>query len=342
MLLWFTQSRNLPPLIVGNPNDISVIPRLDQPGVQTLFGDGEGDDEMSVGVRLDYGKYLSDNIGIGGRFWTLADNSVSASYNASNYNGSLGIYNFDYNPTVAPNPGNDSVVLSANNGGLNVLGNARVEDSVELWAAEAYARLKFSCNKNCRLDFIGGFSHINLENDFGLNANVVDVTGLVRSYSDSLSTENEFNGGQVGFEMVMNRGRWMARSLTKVHLGNMEQTATASGSRSQVAAGGGAATTLDGGIFTVDTLGTATDDTFAFIPEVNFKLAYRFRKNVLLSAGYSFLYFDSVVMASDILDRNIDGQAVNSFTTPNFLTTPVIQDSSFWVQGVDLGIVIDF
>ncbi len=87
--------------------------------------------------------------------------------------------------------------------------------------------------------------------------------------------------------------------------------------------------------------GTHSRDEFAFAPEMNFKLAYRFRDNVLLSAGYSFIYFDSVALNGDNVDRLIDGQ---NFNTNVFGNRPefVFNDSSLWVQGLDLGVTIDF
>jgi hypothetical protein len=82
-------------------------------------------------------------------------------------------------------------------------------------------------------------------------------------------------------------------------------------------------------------------DLFTFAPEANFKLAYRFRPNVLLSVGYSFIYFDNVAMTGAVLDRTIDGTSLlpgPSGDRPAF----VFDDDSLWVHGIDLGAVIDF
>ncbi|MCG8648456.1 MAG: BBP7 family outer membrane beta-barrel protein, partial [Pirellulales bacterium] len=80
---------------------------------------------------------------------------------------------------------------------------------------------------------------------------------------------------------------------------------------------------------------------FAFIPEANLKVGYRVRENLSLSVGYSFIYFDNVALNGDIVDRVVDG---TSLTTGVFSTRPAFdfEDSSLWVQGIDLGMVLNF
>jgi hypothetical protein len=83
-------------------------------------------------------------------------------------------------------------------------------------------------------------------------------------------------------------------------------------------------------------------DVFSFAPEANFKLGYRFRKNVLLSAGYSFIYWDNVALNGDVVDTVISDPAL--LNTGTFGPRPefTFDDSSLWVQGLDLGVIIDF
>jgi hypothetical protein len=88
--------------------------------------------------------------------------------------------------------------------------------------------------------------------------------------------------------------------------------------------------------------GTFEEDVFAFIPEANFKLAYQLRKNMQFSVGYSFLYFDNVALNGSVMDRVItDGAALQTGVVgarPAF----VHNDSSLWVQGIDLGLSVNY
>jgi hypothetical protein len=345
LLLWFTGDRPSPPLVVGsNSNSLPVLPEGGANNVSVLFGDSIEGDELSAGVRLDYGKYISDNVGIGGRFWTLAENSSDYLASSDGVNQpSLGLSHFDTTPGFV---GESALLVGFSGDGVvgnsaaDFVGTVGIEDALDLMGAEAYARLKFSCTKNCRLDFLGGFSYFQVDNLLRIGADVQNpLVDRQRVYLDRFETENRFYGGQVGFEMVMNRGKWQARSLTKVHLGNMEQTLQASGGASDTT--GGVGSTTLGGLYTLETRGTDTRDEFTFVPEANFKLGYRFRKNVLLSTGYSFLYFDDVALAGNSIDRNIAASA-NLNTTVANPNAPSIRDGNLFVHGLDLGVIIDF
>ena len=97
----------------------------------------------------------------------------------------------------------------------------------------------------------------------------------------------------------------------------------------------------NGGLLALGNQGTYERDKFAFVPEMNFKLGYRFRDHVEMSVGYTFMYFDDVVLVGDVLDRTIDPSVLN--TNGPYGTRPAFDfdDSGLWVQGIDLGVVID-
>ena len=132
----------------------------------------------------------------------------------------------------------------------------------------------------------------------------------------------------------------MLRTLTKVHLGNMNQQVTMTGN-SSVATPPGAPVTQPVGMLVLGNPGTFERDEFAFAPEVNLKLAYRFRPNVLLSVGYSFIYWDNVAQAGDFIDPKFSGSTLNT-AGPYGQDTFAWKDSSLWTQGIDLGFVLDY
>ena len=87
--------------------------------------------------------------------------------------------------------------------------------------------------------------------------------------------------------------------------------------------------------------GDYSRDVFAFAPEANFKLACQLRNNIAFTVGYSFIYFDNVSLTGDAVDDSIDGSTI---ATGAFGTRPAFDfdDSSLWVQGVDLGLSIAY
>ncbi|MEE2938524.1 MAG: BBP7 family outer membrane beta-barrel protein [Planctomycetota bacterium] len=339
-LLWFAQSRDMMPLVTLGPagsdptfSDDLILPA----GASVAFGDSI-DGGLSAGFRGDYGRWISSNVGLGGRFWIMSENEDS--FAAGGAGTGTSIARTFLNLASA---GEDSVII--NNDGTGTLsqfgGDVSASSSLNLWAAEAYTRLKFSCDKQHRVEFLGGFSHFEIDDDLAIaSTSIENASSRVTTFSDRFEAENRFNGGQLGFEMVINRGKWTARSLTKVHLGNMNQKYTIAGTTSDTLSG--ATSNFDVGMLARENSGTFEKDVFAFIPEANFKLAYELRKNMQFSVGYSFLYFDNVALNGSVMDRVItDGAALQTGVVgarPAF----VHNDSSLWVQGIDLGLSVNY
>lgn len=338
-LLWFVQPRDTAPLIVESNG--GTLPFLGEPSARTVFG-GNTDTDLSVGFRGDMGVWLSDNVGVGGRFWII-DSSGEDYSNASNGD-NLSIGRSFFDPEL---PGESGLIVAFD--GV-FQGSIQAESELDMLGAEAYARMKIGCSKNAQLNLIGGYSHFQIDDSLRISSTTLNESatggnpiGTNRFFSDDFDIDNEFNGGQVGFDMVMQRGRWTVSSLTKVHMGNMSQSLDFQGFNTRTVPGV-APTTQSGGVLAPVGGFSANEDVFSFIPEANFKMAYKFRKNVSLSVGYSFLYFDNVALVGDNLIRNIDASSIGTGvagTNPNY-TAGNIEDSGLWVQGIDLGFVIDF
>lgn len=330
-LLWFPQARRSPALVTtAAPGGFPILPNT-----AVAFGD-EIDGGLSPGFRGDVGKYVGHGLGIGGRFWILDDNGDSYDASGDGTDQTIGRPFFNTDQNI------EDALLVASTLGTGFTGSVSAESSLDMLAAEAYGRLTFGSGRDYHVDLIGGYTHFDIEDRLSITSTTVtNTTARARTFSDLFETENKFHGGQIGFESVINKGRWMARSLTKVHLGNMNQHVHIDGSSSDVTPPA-AVQTFDRGLLALGNQGDYERDVFTFAPEVNFKLAYRFRPSVLLSVGYSFIYWDNLALAGEVIDRNIDFATVgnnNAYTArPSF----DFVDSSLWVQGIDLGVIIDF
>lgn len=344
-LMWFTPNRDMPALVTTSaPGTFPTLPEGGSDMVEVAFGN-QIQGELSGGYRGDYGIWVSKNIGLGGRFWILAENNDSYYAEGDGTGASIGIpfYNISTDSE-------DSVLINIDGnlaGGSTFGGVVAAESSLDMRGYEFYSRTRFSCTKSCRLEFLGGYSHFDIKDRLQIGSARINLanpaTLRTRTFRDSFEADNDFNGGQLGFEMMITRGRWMARSMTKVHLGNMEQTYRISGVSTDDPDGPGASSPniTSGGILAQGNQGEFSRDVFAFAPEANFKLGYRFRKNVLLSVGYSFIYWDNVALNGDVVDRLISDPS--QLNTGTFGNRPEFNfnDSSLWVQGIDLGVIID-
>ena len=92
---------------------------------------------------------------------------------------------------------------------------------------------------------------------------------------------------------------------------------------------------VPGGIFAQPTnIGTQTHNHFCYSPEINANLLYNINSNWRAMVGYSFIYWNQVVLAGNQIDRNVNlGQATGGPQVP----LPKFQRSDFWVQGISLG-----
>ena len=165
---------------------------------RAAFG-GDIDNELSGGFRGDYGVYLTDNIGVGGRIWFMANNNDS--YYAEGDGSTMSIGRPFFNTSLG--------LCARKTPSLS----PKRACSPERWrstprptcgGAEAYSRLRFSCTKSARLDFIGGYSHFEINDQLAISSTTItNATARNRTLQDLFETKNRFDGGQVGFEMVM-------------------------------------------------------------------------------------------------------------------------------------------
>ncbi len=351
-LLWFPQARKMPVLVASaDPGDLPILGPGGgpAPGVTPLFG-GEIDGGLSAGFRADYGKWIDKDFGIGGRFWWLGENGQSYSGNDLNgADGSVGRPFFEINPGAPNGVGESALLIAFADADSEFTGDVSAESTLEMLAAEIYGRFRLGSSDSHQLDFIAGYSYFRVDDKLSISSSTTTVVsdpldpppGTIRTFSDRFEAENRFNGGQLGFELSATRGCWMVRSLTKVHLGNMQQKYSASGSSTNAIIPNAPAQFDIGMLVQDNNSGTFETDVFAFAPEANFKLAYRFRPNVLLSVGYSFIYFDNLALTGSVIDRNLNGPLLGtgvSGISPAF----AYDDSNLWIHGIDLGAVIDF
>ena len=344
-LLWHTQDRDSPALVATGP--VPGFPVL--PNAQVAFGD-KLQGEFSGGFRLDTGKYVTENFGVGLRFWILANNNDSFFATASQDPTRPGQLISMTRPFFNTTTGTEDALAISTNGslilspaGAGTEGKVWADSAVNMWAAEAYTRLRLKCNDNCQVDFLSGYSHLNLDDTLRISSDTLVIPNTVFLAHDEFETRNQFDGGQLGFELSVTEGRLTFRSMTKVHRGNMNQQVSIEGTHF-LGGLGDPIVYQDGGFLAQGNQGNYERNKFAFIPEANFKLEYCIRNNISLSMGYSFLYFDNVALAGSQIDRNINPTVIPGGGGGPFPANPsfTFNDSGMWVQGLDLGLRWDF
>lgn len=341
-LLWFAQGRRSPALATTSAQ--GVLPVEDANGVTTEFGGPDGIvSGLLPGFRLSGGMYLGDcdKVAIGGRVFGIF--SDDQQFNAaSDGSTSLGVPFF--NVAGQPDPFNDAYLVGFTTGGGAPVsdGELAARSDLDMVSAEASIYWLLGRSSNHRIDLVSGYTFSRLKNSIGLSTSSTNrftgdtiPDGTIFRTEDLFATENVFNGGHLGVLSTVTRSRVSLSTLAKISFGNMRQSSAITGSTFQD--DGVAPATFAGGIFAQQSnIGEITRDSFAFIPELGLKLGYSVRENLQLTVGYTFMMYSSVAMAGDQMDQVLDLTQVGG--AAGVRPSPSFQDTSFWLQGIDLGL----
>ena len=155
-LLWLLCPTAMPSLITtSDPQTLPVLPEGGSDNVETAFGD-QVNGEVSGGVRLDFGKQVSEDFSIGGRLWWMANNDDS--YSASGNGSEMSIGRPFYNVSLLDN---DALLVAleqpAGSNDPNFTGAIAAQSQISLWAAEAYGLITLAEVEGSSLDLIGGY-----------------------------------------------------------------------------------------------------------------------------------------------------------------------------------------
>jgi Putative beta barrel porin-7 (BBP7) len=349
-LLWFGQRRNTPALITTSAQ--GVLPIAGAAGVTSEFGGADGvTSGLLTGYSLSGGKYIDScqKIGVGGRVFGIFQNSQSRTI-ASDGSTSIGIPLFNLGGLPIANAGvgvEDAYLVAFQNGNTPVSsGTVTARADLNMIGAEAstYFLLGRSCDH--RIDFVSGYTYNKLKDSVSLTSSVTDLftgnlvpNGTVFDSNDLFAAENEFHGAHLGVLSSVVHKRITLSTLAKVSFGNMTQNVGIRGSLNQTFNG---SQTFPGGIFTQESnIGEYSRNRFAFLPEMRVKMGYALSDCLKINVGYSFMYWSSVALAGNQIDRTIDfSQNLGGGTAnrPGFNFV----DSGYWMQGVDVGLAWTF
>jgi hypothetical protein len=211
-----------------------------------------------------------------------------------------------------------------------------------MWGAEANFVKTMCCTWVGEFDIILGVRYIYLEDYLTIDA----VTDNVSSTHDSFDAKNNFYGGQIGVRHILDCENWRFETNVKLALGDTNEELNVSGSSSLPLFAAGSK--LPGGFYTAaSNLGDTSQNRFGLVAEADFTAAYKLTDNILLTAGYTFLYWDHVYRSGNQIDGNINpalNPALSTINPTGGPASPARQnaESSFWAQGISLGVRFSF
>jgi hypothetical protein len=341
-LLWFIRGQSLPPLLTTGPLVSPVPGALGQPGTAILFGNNSTfNSNPYSGVRLRGGYWFNDNHGLGldlGGFFLGGDNRT---FRAS----SVGVP-FLGRPFFNVSTGAQDVEDVAAPG---LAGNFSAVSTFFLYGAEANLRRNLCCGCNWFIDGFIGWRLLGLNESLSMNENLAVVSstnpalpaGSTFLVNDRFSTNNLFNGGQIGAIGEYRLGRWSLDLRTSLGVGGTMQYANVSGSTTS-AGPGILPTTSPGGLLALSSnIGPHTRGMVSFIEEVGLNLGYQFTNHIRGFVGYNFLFWSNVIRPGNQIDLNVNPNLIPP-VVPGGPNRPAFafNGSNFWVQGIQFGIDI--
>ncbi|HTN76416.1 MAG TPA: BBP7 family outer membrane beta-barrel protein [Pirellulaceae bacterium] len=331
-LLWWRSGMDLPPLVTtAAPGTAQAnAGLLGLPTTSNLYGGEREEFPVRPGGRLELGMWFdrSECLGIGGRFFRLGD--ADATYSAlSTGSPILAI------PFTEGFNGTNNARLIGFPGTFN--GNLNVTMSSEFMGGDAYLRTEWCRPHWGRIDLIGGYQFVRINEGLTIDSTVSDNLGATNRIIDNFQTRNEFHGGQIGFLANVDQGCWSLDMLAKVGLGNMQEEVTISGQG--ITTVGSSQATIASGLFTQPTnIGTYSRNQFVAIPELGVNVAWHATQCLDLNVGYTAIYYSSVIRPNGALDTTVNTTQVNGGT----LSGPArpafsFDETSMVVHGLSFG-----
>jgi hypothetical protein len=332
-LLWAIKGGHLPPLVTtGSPNSLGV---LGQPGTSVLLGDKDVNGGPFSGGRFVGGVWLDDDhiYGFEGSYFFLAERSVKESaVSPGGLNAPILARPF-FN--VLTNQEDAELLAIPGQQAASVL----VTATTSLQGAEATGVVGLCSGCRYRLEMLLGFRFLELDDKLGIAQQISFApnapvnAGSVINQLDQFDTGNRYYAGQLGVRAETCYNGFLLGAVGKLALGANEEIANIAGATRFAAPGRNPLISSGGLLALPSNIGRFTHSEFAVVPEFGIQLGYQFAPHVRAFAGYTFLYWSTVIRSGDQIDRGLNPAQVG----PN---RPVFSfhETDFWAQGGNFGL----
>jgi hypothetical protein len=350
-LRWELECTDLPPLVTAGPDTepLDEVGQLDNPTTEILFGDEEVGGDWRRGYRI-YAGYWLDDCGccaIVGDYFRMCDDDFD--FEAGDTPGLI-----ITRPFFNTETGEDDTQLVSVPDELS--GTVEIEGGDDFEGAGiAVQRNVWCCCNPCgpssMVNLLGGYRHYRYDSDLVITENLLVlpnttsplVPGTTIFLQDEFRTRNEFHGGEVGLQGLVQPSWWWIDGLAKFSIGSHHREVTIDGETINTVPNAGTAE-FEGGLLTseVTNIGDYSDTTLAIIPEFRLGVGGHIWKGISVRAGYNLILWNAVAQAGNQLPpglevdpRNLPPVQPGGGPEPEF---PGIRGSSFLAHGFDFAI----
>ena len=344
-LLWWVRDSGMPgPLVTTG--DVASAGILGRNGTQVVYGGSGIDQDHFNGLRMTGTFWMDDEQKLGFRWSGFVLEGQSEIFLARS--------DAAGNPVIA-RPIFDSLrrqetvsLVSFPDAFAGGIGSSL---STRLWGCESNAIGTLKSTDMMKLRWLAGYRYLRLDDKLniyqtptlledGLAGFFGDVlqAGDTLAIHDQFLAKNQFWGGQIGGEADLKLGPAVINGYAKLALGDSNQALDVNGSTVLLRPGDPARAGGGGVYTTLGNIGRYRHNVFAVVPELGFNVGIQPMRNVRAMVGYTFLYWSSVIRASDQVSR-----ITNPTTVPSSLRYGPVQGSpqpqvpfdqtDFWRRG---------
>lgn len=347
-LLWYVKSYKTPVLLAAGPTNVPAVSlgALGAGGATPVYGGDPIDANPRYGGRITLGYWFSPKWAVEATGLYLFPQTEDFASASGNYpTSALG------RPFFSANRNAEASELIGLPGAIS--GSFLSESRSQLYGGELNLRRRLWDTCNSRLDLIGGYRFLRLEESLVIteSAKVLagQFAGLEGTVTDSFRTRNQFHGAQIGAAYDRLWGRWSLGLWGKVGVGVTQQSSDISGTSAFI---NGTGTDRAGGLLGLDSNnGGYKKNAFSVVPEVGLNVGYNVTERLRVFAGYSLLYWSDVARPGKQIDRTLDENRIPEFTALRTAAgvgappaaaavRPVgrLESESFWAQGFSFGL----
>jgi hypothetical protein len=365
-LLWWPENTPAPgPLLTTGPPGAGAL--LGQPTTRTLFGNDRTNFGSTPGVWVEAGTWLDQchQWGVGLAGFILERQAQGAAF-SSDPTGNPVLARPFTNPVETLGPGPASFPVSTPG---TFAGSVAVSQNLQFAGWELNLLRDLEHRPGWDFQVLAGFRYLDLYENLNISQSrqfLQDVflgppggtvlpAGTLQTIADRFTTRNQAYLGQVGAQLEWSRGPLFVDLMGKVGLGPNHERVRMLGSTTTLAPGA-SPTVFPGGLLAVPgtpllpggNFGTHTTNWFVIVPEVGATVGVDIGTHLRLSAGYSFLYVNSVARPGSQVNRIVNPNLVPGTATfglspsgpgqPQVLT----KQDDFWVHGLRFMAVFRF
>lgn len=361
---WVQRAPNPQPLVVTGPQTDAFPGALDQPGTRVLYGGKSLEFNPYHGLRLSLGLWFGPDHRLGFEMAGFVTSEKSNSYQAT---GNAFGNPYLARPFINARTGFENVYFVSQNfddpaRSAAMIGGVNISTTSRIWSWEINGLYNFARNETFAASLIGGFRSVGFNETLHFQESIANINsagaltllgapvppGVFVTTVDRFNAMSAFYGGQLGSRVHFQRGNCGLDLSAKAAIGVIHQELDIQGSSGIFATRPEDRIGAPGGVYAVSSnIGKHTRNRFGVVPEGNIEFSYGLSDNVVLKAGYSFLYMTSVLRPGNQIDRTVNPGLVPTdidYGTPGGPARPTFQlnGSSVWVQGVNLGVEVRY